>query len=652
MVLAADSNRWLADSPEWGSAKDEMHDWNDPTEPQDGAVSSSGKAPLEHGLTPDHPRREAHVCLVYSTNAEREEGLTRFFAEGLEAGQRCLLVGDDGLRRRLARRLRVRGFDVPLEPQRKAPFGNAPRDLVRAQARSASDDLLEILERLEERARAAGYGGLRVSWETRQLTDLNQLPLQAAFEEQLCQAVSRHPIDILCRVARKRIPPHLLGELLRPHGRVMLGDTLCPNPFYEPPEISRRNGSARLDWRLGALRQAQAAEARFDDTSRQLVEKEAELESARRVREGLLSKLAHELRNPLATLGNALEVLGVDGVAEAKRHRALAAAQRQLRHEARLIDTLLDAEQIVSGRMVLSLTSIDLGELVREVVENHRRPLASPQVELKLPSEPLRVRGDRSRLGLALFHLFRNALRLSSGPTPLVVRVAGTAEGWAVVRVRSRGPAIPDELLPRIFDIFLEQPQDPGPPIDPGIGLAIVKSLVEGHGGEVEARHLSGGNEIGFRLRLESGDGQLAPATGSGIPSGAAHRILVIEDSADTGSTLRDLLELAGYEVELASSGHAGIDAAEHFYPEVVLCDLGLPGMNGFEVAQALRRHEAAAHARLIAVTGYGQENDRQRSREAGFDLHLTKPVDPRELRRLLREAPEIPRSPEAPPAD
>jgi two-component system CheB/CheR fusion protein len=190
------------------------------------------------------------------------------------------------------------------------------------------------------------------------------------------------------------------------------------------------------------------------------------------------------------------------------------------------------------------------------------------------------------------------------------------------------------------------------------VGLAVVKGLVEMHGGEARATSagLGQGSEFTLLLPLDRSARQSAPepvaAETEGPPNGH-RRILVVEDNPDAAATLRDFLELSGHEVELANSGTDGVQAARDFHPEVVLCDLGLPGMDGYEVAAALRRDPETASAKLIAVTGYGREEDRRKSKEAGFDLHLTKPVDPVQLRRLLQPEPPRPApSPEPPPAE
>jgi CheY-like chemotaxis protein len=259
-----------------------------------------------------------------------------------------------------------------------------------------------------------------------------------------------------------------------------------------------------------------------------------------------------------------------------------------------------------------------------------------------LPRERLGVQGDPARLGQALEKLLRNAAKFTAVGGRVTVRVARDGGGRrAAVVVTDTGIGIGPEILPHVFEPFtqadhsLERTKG-----GLGVGLAVAKGLVELHGGEVEARSEGLGHGAQFTMLLPVEAAATAPATAAPErPSEQerhARRILVVEDNPDAAATLRDFLVLSGHEVALAHTGSAGVETARRFHPEVVLCDLGLPGMDGFAVAKELRRDPTTRGARLIAVTGYGRDEDRRRSREAGFDLHLTKPVDPGHLARLL----------------
>ncbi len=308
-----------------------------------------------------------------------------------------------------------------------------------------------------------------------------------------------------------------------------------------------------------------------------------------------------------------------------------------------LIDDLLEASRVTRRQIELECEDLDLVALVREAVDGYRQTLeaAGLTLSLDLPPEKLPMRGDRLRLSQALSNVLQNALQFTPRGGTIAVRVRLLPGGRRVeLSVRDDGAGIAPEELPYLFEVFSQADHQS---LDRsrgglGVGLAVVKGLVEMHGGEVEA-HSEGpgrGTELAIRLPVAIA---VPAATGreeSATPGGA-RRILVVEDNADAALTLRDFLELSGHEVQLAASGADGVQAARDFHPEIVLCDIGLPGMDGFEVAAALRSDPTTSAARLIAVTGYGGDEDRRRSKEAGFDLHLTKPVDPAQLRSVLR---------------
>src|SRR5262249_10808333 len=260
---------------------------------------------------------------------------------------------------------------------------------------------------------------------------------------------------------------------------------------------------------------------------------------------------------------------------------------------------------------------------------------------LDLPGEQVWVLGDARRLGQVLGNLLHNAAKFTGAGGQVSVSLrADPAAQRATVVVRDTGVGISAEMLPHVFETFtqgdhtLERSRG-----GLGLGLALVKGIVELHGGEVRAWSAGRGQgaELSFTLPLSRRPAPRTPAPATRpVPAGPRLRILIVEDNRDTARTLRTLLSRYGHEVNMAHSGTAGVEAARTWRPEVVLCDLGLPEMDGFEVAAALRHDPATSSIRLIAVSGYGQEEDRRRSEAAGFDLHLTKPVDPLELQRLL----------------
>jgi PAS domain S-box-containing protein len=395
-----------------------------------------------------------------------------------------------------------------------------------------------------------------------------------------------------------------------------------------------------------------------DVTQRKHMEEELrhraeDLDAASRHKDEFLATLAHELRNPLAPIRNALQILRLRGGDPTTRGWAGDVLERQVGHLTRLVDDLLDVSRITRRKIVLQRQRVDLARLVRVAAEDHRAALegAGLGLELDLPPTALWVEGDATRLAQVLDNLLSNAGKFTPPGGRVTVRLQGSLAGApgscgggrARIVVRDTGVGIAPDLLPRLFqtltqaDASLERSQG-----GLGLGLALVKGLVELHGGQVEAHSagLGQGAEFVVTLPLEQGVPVTAgPASGAG-GKGQPLRILMVEDNRDGAETLQTLLQLAGHEVALACTGPEGVALAREFHPDVVLCDIGLPGMDGFAVGRALRQDPVTAGSRLIVLSGYGQEEDRRKSREAGFDLHLTKPVDPFELQRLLRAQP------------
>ena len=367
----------------------------------------------------------------------------------------------------------------------------------------------------------------------------------------------------------------------------------------------------------------------------------AALEAAARQKDEFLATLAHELRNPLAPIRNALEIIRmVGGSPPVERNRAL--IERQVDQLVRLVEDLLDVSRVVRGKITLRRERVDLAAVAAQAVET-AQPLIDTQghaLVVALPAEPVPVDADPLRLVQVVSNLLTNAAKYMERGGHIRLAV-GDEGGAAVVRVRDSGIGIAPELLPYVFDLFVQADHSAARSQGGlGIGLTLVKSLVEMHGGEVEARSegLGRGSEFLFSLPWQgSAPSPAAVEPRPVTPSNQPLRVLVVEDSADAAETLKDLLEISGHEAVVARTGRAGVEAARAWRPDVVLCDLGLPEMDGFQVAAALRREPALGTTRLIAISGYGQEDDQRHCREAGFDLHLVKPVDFAELEAVLR---------------
>jgi signal transduction histidine kinase/ActR/RegA family two-component response regulator len=387
------------------------------------------------------------------------------------------------------------------------------------------------------------------------------------------------------------------------------------------------------------------------------VETTQALREADRRKDEFLAMLGHELRNPLAPIRNAVQILRQAGHDEALLEMARGMIDRQVSHLARLVDDLLDVSRISRGKILLRKERLDLTELVRDTVEDHRRGLEAGglTVELTLSGGPLWVEGDGTRLAQVLGNLLNNAGKFTDPGGRVAVELSGGtlgntsslgSAGMAEIRIEDTGIGMDPEMLERLFETFSQADRT----LDRsrgglGLGLALVKGLMDLHGGEVQAGSAGLGRGSRFTLRLPlaaaaeatSREESVTPERGA-----ASRRVLVIEDNVDAAESMQMLLELSGFEVETAVDGRAGLEAARRFQPDVVLCDIGLPGgMDGYAVARELRADDALRPVRLIALTGYGQAEDRLRAYAEGFDLHLTKPVDPALLPDLLAKASE-----------
>jgi CheY-like chemotaxis protein len=371
------------------------------------------------------------------------------------------------------------------------------------------------------------------------------------------------------------------------------------------------------------------------------------IQEADRRKNEFLAMLAHELRTPLAPIRNAVQLMRKAGPHEPQVTQARDMIDRQAAHMARLIDDLLDMSRISQGKILLRKEPLDLTKLVRATAEDYRVSLekAGLALEVEIPSEPLMLEGDPTRLGQVLGNILHNAGKFTDAGGRVTIRLGRETDGkTARLSVRDSGIGIEPEMLVRVFETFSQADRS----LDRsrgglGLGLSLVKGLVEQHGGAVEAfsAGLGRGTEVVVHLPL---DDRLTPTRAAACPNnctGAAHRVLVIEDHVDTAESMAVLLRLSGHQVELAKNGAIGIEAAHRFRPDIVLCDIGIPGgMDGYAVARAFRQDPELASTYLVAITGYGQEEDRRRSREAGFNVHLTKPVDFDDLQRQLATVP------------
>jgi signal transduction histidine kinase len=383
------------------------------------------------------------------------------------------------------------------------------------------------------------------------------------------------------------------------------------------------------------------------DLERRVQERTDALQQADRRKDEFLASLAHELRNPLAPIRSAVEILQIGIASEADSARARAVIVRQVDHMTRLIDDLLDVSRITCDKLILQLSRVELASVVATAVETSR-PLIDERrhtLTVRLPSSPVVLEVDSARLAQVLSNLLTNAAKYTApgGDVRLTAEVQDTD---VVIRVLDNGIGISADMLARVFELFMQgdHPRErSGGGL--GIGLTLARRLVEMHGGRLEA-HSEGaerGSEFSVRLPLALRPSHEAAPLGdqeSELPS--RRRVLVVDDNRDAAEMLAAMLGVWGQETRVAYDGMDALAIAGAFQPDIVLLDIGLPNVDGYEIGRRMRTEPWGQRALLVAVTGWGQESDLERSRRAGFDRHLVKPVVPRLLRELIaRDAPE-----------
>ncbi len=412
----------------------------------------------------------------------------------------------------------------------------------------------------------------------------------------------------------------------------------------------RRDASGRrlLLGVITDISQQKGVEEKLRESEERFRRQQEALEEGDRRKNEFLALLGHELRNPLHPIRLAIAVMRNACARDPKLARSHAIIDRQVTQMTRLIDDLLDVSRISSGKMLLRNERFDLVDLVRTVLGDRTEHLEAQglRLESRFPSSPLVVNGDPARIAQAVGNLLDNAEKFTDSGGRITVAVEHDVESrGARIAVEDSGIGMSPETIGRVFEPFVQS--DAGMRRGRGglgLGLSLVRSLAELHGGTVKATSegLGRGTRLTVWLPLPYDTGD-APADGPSSARGtlaSAHRVLVIEDNADAAAAVELALSAAGHEVTLASSGEEGVSRAVAIRPRVVLSDIRLPGMTGYEVARALRRERVLDATYLVAVTGFGQEEDRVLARDAGFDGHLTKPVDAEALERLLASLP------------
>ena len=429
---------------------------------------------------------------------------------------------------------------------------------------------------------------------------------------------------------------HRKGRMLEEANRLLLGEI-----------GERRNAEARL-YELN-----QSLDRRVTERTAELQASEGRLMEANRRKDEFLATLAHELRNPLAPVRNAVEVLKLKGGEAKSLQWATNIIDRQVLALSRLIDDLMDLSRVSQGRIELRRETISLNDVLSDAIETVR-PLATAakhELVAMLPNRGVAVNADRTRLAQAFVNLLSNAVKYTDPGGRIEVAVL-LEKGSAVVSVRDTGIGIPSEHLERVFEMFSQVESALSRSRGGlGIGLALTERLVRMHGGTVKAQSEGLGRGSRFLVTLPL-SAEAAPGTPGHEPvlsrGGPALRVLVADDNRDAAETLGALLGMLGHEIHLVHDGAAAVAACAAFDPDVVVLDIGMPKLNGYEACKRIRASTGGEQRTLVALTGWGQESDVARSREAGFDKHLVKPVDVPQLVEILTKAAGKPRGAEA----
>lgn len=439
------------------------------------------------------------------------------------------------------------------------------------------------------------------------------------------------------------IPPERQDEETEILARIAAGDRV---DHFETVRLSKQGRRIDISLTVSPIRDDSgrvigASKAARDITERRVANQA--LADANRRKDEFIALLAHELRNPLASIRNGLQVLRMSASDSDAARRAATLMDRQLGHVTRLVDDLLDVARIGQHKMELRRTRVLLTDALRSAVEAVRPAIedAAHELTLSFPADPIYLDADLTRLAQVFTNLLANGAKFTPRGGHIWL-AAEWRERRAVVTVRDNGIGIPPEILPLVFQMFSQPDRRPEASSGGlGLGLALVQGLVEMHGGTVTAQSPGRGQGSTFTVSLPALERQADRATpassdeAAGSPGGR-RRILVVDDNRDSADSMTMLLKLMGNDVLTAYDGAAGVAAAERFQPDVVLMDLGMPRPNGFEATRLIRAQPWGQRMAIIALTGWGQDDDRERSRAAGCSGHLVKPVNLSELEALL----------------
>jgi signal transduction histidine kinase len=605
---------------------------------------STPEVVIEFAPAPQPAAESAHVAQFYRGDETLLDSAETFIGEVLAAGGAGILVTTTEHSRELERRWRAQGIDlVGLRERGRYVALDAAATLEKLlldgwpKERRFIDVVEPIVAACARRTSRVRIFGEMVGL----LCGRGQHEAAMHLEELWSNLARRYQFGLMCAYPAAAFDEHDCEALLQTcsaHASVL---PLARATNASRERVVEHSASAVLQERIRGLeREVQAhvsAERAPDDAVR----------AAERRKDIFLSTLAHELRNPLAPIRNAVEIMRVADADRAAIASARLLIERQLKQLVRLIDDLLDVSRITQGRLELRRERINLAAAVQLAVETSRPLIEAKQHHLEIhgPREPLFVNADVRRLAQVFGSLLMNSAKYS--PPQSTITVALRAEGeQAIVSVSDTGSGISGDIMPRIFGMF--ERSDAGNENSQeglGLGLTLVKRLVELHGGTVEAQSegLDRGSTFTIRLPLwrilHPEEVVMAhPAESRGAPEASVHRVLVVDDNKDAATSLSMMLALDGHEVRRAYDGIEALEVAEDFRPEVVLLDIGMPRLDGYATARELRKRPWARDLLLVAITGWGHQEDKRRSLEAGINRHLVKPVEPEIVRQLVEE--------------
>jgi len=456
----------------------------------------------------------------------------------------------------------------------------------------------------------------------------------------------------------ERIKGYSAAEILGQHfSRFYTSEDVAAGKPQRELEIALKHGSVEDEgWRVRSDRSlfwANVVITALYDKDRQLIgfakvtrdlterRKKESLELADRQKNEFLAMLAHELRNPLAPIGNGLQLLKMPGLDESLVRETTELMERQFIHLVRLVDDLLDVSRIITGKLSFHREPVELKAIVHRSIEETAPTFDARghELMLSLPARPIVVDADAVRLAQVLSNLLGNAAKYTETSGQIWLNVERVGDR-AIIKVRDSGIGISPELLPHVFNLFQQADHSLARTQGGlGIGLTVVKRIVEMHGGSVTATSPGVGQGSEFVVTLPVADSTRLPVKATAptqIGLASQRTILVVDDNVDAAMTLTALLKAWGHAAQAVYNGPAAIEAMRNFQPDIILLDIGLPGMSGYDVVRRLRAEPAAQGVVIAALTGYGQESDQERSFAAGFDFHITKPADPAILETLL----------------